>query len=70
AAVVADAAESDGKITGMEINGVAIADVSFKAGATASDINNGIVNAINDKMDQTGVYAKLDKDGNLELTSL
>ncbi|MCU1029212.1 flagellin, partial [Stenotrophomonas maltophilia] len=60
AAVVADAAESDGKITGMEINGVAIADVSFKAGATASDINNGIVNAINDKMDQTGVYAKLD----------
>jgi len=49
---------------------VAIADVSFKAGATASDINNGIVNAINDKMDQTGVYAKLDKDGNLELTSL
>ncbi|MBB1133958.1 flagellin, partial [Stenotrophomonas sp. I18B00994] len=38
AAVVADAAESDGKITGMEINGVAIADVSFKAGATASDI--------------------------------
>ena len=44
--------------------------LSFKAGATASDINNGIVNAINDKMDQTGVYAKLDKDGNLELTSL
>ncbi|PAK87892.1 flagellin type B [Stenotrophomonas rhizophila] len=54
----------------MEINGVAIAAVDVAVGDKAADVSKKVVNAINDKMDQTGVYASLDKDGKLELTSL
>ncbi|PAL01479.1 flagellin, partial [Staphylococcus hominis] len=53
-----------------EINGVAIAAVDVAVGDKAADVSKKVVNAINDKMDQTGVYASLDKDGKLELTSL
>ena len=68
-AVISADAASAGKLAGTEINGIEIADVSFKAGATAGEISSQLVNAINEKMDQTGVYAKV-TDGKLELTSL
>jgi len=63
-------ATTAGTVSDMEINGIAIAAVDVAVGDKAADVSKKVVNAINDKMDQTGVYASLDKDGKLELTSL
>ncbi|WNH51944.1 flagellin [Stenotrophomonas oahuensis] len=70
AAAMGGAATAAGTVTDMEINGVAIADIDVAIGDKGADVSKKLVNAINDKMDQTGVYASLDKDGKLELTSL
>ncbi len=70
AAVLTGTATAAGKVSGMEINGVKIDEIDVAIGDKAADVNKKLVNAINDKMDQTGVYASLDKDNNLELTSL
>ena len=57
--------------TGLTINGVAIADVAVPAsGATAAGQQSSIVSAINDKSDQTGVFASVDGTGVLKLSSL
>ncbi|WP_282245229.1 flagellin [Stenotrophomonas sp. PS02300] len=69
-AIYGDAAAADGKVTGLKVNNVDIGDVSFKAGESAIDVAKKTVNALNDKMDQTGVYASLDKAGVMTLTSL
>ena len=70
AAAMTGTATAAGTVTDMEINGVAIADIDVAIGDKAADVSKKLVNAINDKMDQTGVYASLDKDGKLELSSL
>jgi len=70
AAALTGTATAAGTVSDMEINGVAIAAVDVAVGDKAADVSKKVVNAINDKMDQTGVYASLDKDGKLELTSL
>ncbi len=70
AAVLGGTATAAGSLGGMEINDIAIDDVKVAIGDKAADVSKKLVNAINDKMDQTGVYASLDKDGKLELTSL
>jgi len=70
AAALTGTATAKGTVSDMEINGVAIAAVDVAVGDKAADVSKKVVNAINDKMDQTGVYASLDKDGKLELTSL
>ncbi len=63
-------ATAAGKVGGMQINGTTIEDVAVAIGDKAEDISKKLVNAINDKMDQTGVYASVSKTGEMTLTSL
>jgi flagellin len=69
-AILSGTATGAGKVSGIAINGQAIADVSYTTGATAAEVTTNVANAINAKMDQTGVYASVDTDGKLTLTSL
>jgi flagellin len=50
-------------VTGGTVNGIDIGDISVNADATAGDVAKAAAAAINSKMDQTGVYAKLDDAG-------
>ena len=68
-ATVAGTATAAGSISGMQINSVNIAKVDYATGDTAADTLKKVASSINDKMDQTGVYAKLNGD-KLELVSL
>jgi flagellin len=70
AAAMTGTATAAGKVTAMEVNGIAIDDIAVAVGDKAADVSKKLVNAINDKMDQSGVYASLDSSGKLELTSL
>jgi flagellin len=54
------ATTADATISGLQINGVTIDDVKVKNGDTAAAQATALGNAINAKMDQTGVYAKVD----------
>jgi flagellin len=56
-----------GDITGLNINGVSLGNISAVA---ANDSDGRLVNAINDVKDQTGVEAYTDERGNLNLRSL
>jgi len=67
---VTGAATAAGKVGGMVINGKTIDDVAVAVGDKAADVSKKLVNAINDKMDQTGVYASTSATGELTLTSL
>ncbi|WAC63874.1 flagellin [Pseudoxanthomonas sp. SL93] len=67
-AAIADAA-ADGSIADLTINGVTIADVEYKNGATGEDIAKGLASAINAKLGETGVYASVDAD-QVTLTSV
>ncbi|RFF49431.1 flagellin [Xanthomonas campestris] len=42
---------------------IAIADVKVGVGDTAADVNKKVAAAINDKLDQTGMYASVSADG-------
>jgi flagellin len=64
------AATAAGSTAGMKINGVDIDSVAVAIGDKGDAVGNKVVNAINEKMDQTGVYASINSDGALELTSL
>jgi len=68
-ATVAGTATAAGSISGMQINSVDIAKVDYATGDTAANTLKKLASSINDKMDQTGVYAKLNVD-KLELVSL
>ncbi|KRG39467.1 flagellin [Stenotrophomonas pictorum JCM 9942] len=70
AAIYGAAATADGKVTGLKLNSIDIGDITFKAGESAIDMAKKTVNALNDKMDQTGVYASVDDAGVMTLTSL
>src|SRR5690606_12550932 len=68
-----------GTLTGLEIevtdadgkvSTVTIGDVDYAMGATGKEMGNAIAQAINAKLDQTGIYAQADKDGVLTLSSL
>jgi len=68
-----------GTLTGLEIevtdaegnvSTVTIGDIDYAMGATAKEMGNAIAQAINAKLDQTGIYAEADKDGVLTLSSL
>ena len=61
-------AAADGSVTGMTINTVAIDTVSYKAGATGTDIAKAVSTAINAKMGETGVYATVGGTNNNEIT--
>ena len=70
AAVAAGTATATGSYAGMAINGVTVDDVKVGIGDTGADVSKKLAAAINDKMDQTGVYASLDSTNKLTLTSL
>ena len=70
AAVAAGTATATGSYAGMAINGVTVDDVKVGIGDTGADVSKKLAAAINDKMDQTGVYASLDSSNKLTLTSI
>ena len=67
---LAGTATAAGSVGGMTINSIAIDKVDVAVGDTGSDVTKRLAAAINDKMDQTGVYAKINADDKLELHSL
>jgi len=71
AALASGTATASGSFSGMSVNGVSVASVSVAIGDTGTDISKKLAAAINDKLDQTGVYASVDKTtGALKLESL
>ncbi|WP_448133606.1 flagellin [Stenotrophomonas rhizophila] len=65
---------ADFKTSGMKINGVDIAAVEVKQGATAADTGKAsreaLVSAINAKIGETGVYAEVNGTTGVTLTSV
>ncbi|AMJ56689.1 MULTISPECIES: flagellin [Stenotrophomonas] len=70
AALASGAATSAGSISGMKVNGISIETVKVAVGDTGADVSKKVAAAINEKMDQSGVYATLDKDNKLVMTSV
>ncbi|TWI02779.1 flagellin [Luteimonas cucumeris] len=70
ATTVAAAATSDGKLSGLALNGVTISDVSWKAGATGVEVANSVANGINAQMGETGLRATVSSTGAITLESL
>ncbi|QJD67694.1 flagellin [Xanthomonas campestris pv. badrii] len=76
---VTGTATASGSISGMSLSfndasgaakSVTIGDVKIASGDTAADVNKKVASAINEKLDQTGMYASIDTSGNLKLESL
>ena len=71
AALASGTATASGSFSGMSVNGVSISSVAVAVGDAGADISKKLAAAINDKLDQTGVYASVDKtSGALKLESL
>ncbi|WP_184417059.1 flagellin [Xanthomonas sp. CFBP 8152] len=79
AAGVTGTATASGSISGMSLSfkdasgnaqSVTIADVKIASGETAADVNKKVAAAINDKLDQTGMYASIKTDGTVQIESL
>ncbi|WP_313035808.1 flagellin [Stenotrophomonas acidaminiphila] len=80
AATASGVAAAAGKISGVQISvqqvgasaaqTINIDDVKFNAGDSVKTINQKVATAINDKMDQTGVYATLDSAGAVKLQAV
>ena len=66
----AAAATSDGKLSGMVLNGVTISDISWKAGDTGVDVAKTVANGINAQMGETGLRATVSSTGGITLESL
>ncbi|WP_269746993.1 flagellin, partial [Pseudoxanthomonas mexicana] len=66
----AAAATSDGKLSGMVLNGVTISDVSWKAGDTGVDVAKAVAAGINSQMGETGLRATVSGTGGITLESL
>ena len=69
-AAVDGTATSAGEVSGLVVNGQSIDKVAVAIGDTGADVSKKLATAINQKMDQTGVYAKVEDDGKLSLHSL
>ena len=63
-------ATAAGTFSVSTINGVTLDAVTIAVGDTSDTLNTKIVNSINAKMDQTGVFAALDSSKKLVLTSV
>jgi flagellin len=70
AALSAGTATATGSFGGTVLNGITIDTVQIAVGDTAATVSANITNAINAKLDQTGVHAALDSTGKLVLTSI
>ena len=66
----ADVTVNDAKITGTDGKEVALDSYTLKAGHTKEDAAKALALAINNKMDQTGVYAEAGTDGKVKLTAI
>jgi flagellin len=66
----AAAATSDGKLSGLVLNGVTISDISWKAGDTGVDVAKTVANGINAQMGETGLRATVSTTGGITLESL
>ena len=73
-ALAAPGTNADLKVTGLQINGVTIADVDVKQGADAAATGKAsreaLVTAINAKIGETGVYAEVNGTAGVTLTSV
>lgn len=69
-ALVSGAATATGTISGIVVNNIAVDTVNITNGESGADVARAVANAINAKMDQSGVYASLDSSNKLTLTSL
>ncbi|HBN53524.1 MAG TPA: flagellin [Stenotrophomonas sp.] len=69
-AVASGTATAAGNLSGLSINGKAIAAVKVAVGDTGADVQKKLASAINESMDQTGVFASIDSTGKLKLESL
>ncbi|WOB49317.1 flagellin [Xanthomonas hydrangeae] len=76
---VTGTATASGSVSGISLSfkdasgsakSVTIADVKVGAGDTAADVNKKVAAAINDKLDQTGMYASIKSDGTVQIESL
>jgi len=63
-------ATASGTVSGIVVNNIAVDTVSIKTGESATELARAVTNAINAKMDQSGVYASLDASNNMTLTSI
>ncbi|WP_115561989.1 flagellin [Xanthomonas arboricola] len=79
AAGVTGTATASGSVSGISLSfkdasgsakSVSIADVKVASGDTAADVNKKVAAAINDKLDQTGMYASIKSDGSVQIESL
>ncbi|AOS15171.1 flagellin [Xanthomonas oryzae pv. oryzae] len=79
AAGVSGTATASGSVSGISLSfkdasgsakSITIADVKVGAGDTAADVNKKVASAINDKLDQTGMYASIKSDGSVQIESL
>ncbi len=71
AALASGTATAAGTAGGLTINSIAIDSVDVAVGDSDTTVRNALVNAINAKMDQTGVFAEVNNTtGYLSLTSL
>ncbi|KAF1685589.1 flagellin [Pseudoxanthomonas broegbernensis] len=69
--IASGTAAGAGGLSGMQVNGKAIANVKIAVGDTHTDVAKKVAAAINESMDQTGVYASIDAaTGALKLESL
>ncbi len=66
----AAAATSDGKLSGLVLNGVTISDISWKAGDAGTDVAKAVANGINAQMGETGLRATVGTTGRITLESL
>jgi len=69
-AVADGTATAVGSVSGYSVNGVTIDAFDVAIGDTGADVSRALANAINDKMDSTGVYAELTAGNELRLTSI
>ncbi|MEA5123915.1 flagellin [Xanthomonas floridensis] len=76
---VTGTATASGSVSGISLSfkdasgsakSVTIADVKVASGDTAADVNKKVAAAINDKLDQTGMYASIKTDGTVQIESL
>ncbi|MFC0155831.1 flagellin [Xanthomonas dyei] len=76
---VTGTATASGSVSGISLSfndasgaakSVTIADVKVASGDTAADVNKKVAAAINDKLDQTGMYASIKSDGSVQIESL
>ena len=66
----AAAATSDGKLSGLTLNGVTISDINWSAGSTGVDVAKAVSNGINAQMGETGLRATVSTTGGITLESL